>query len=186
MTSLASLWLPILVSSVFVFIVSSIIHMATPWHKNEYPKLPDEDRFRNAVGPLAIPPGDYMVPRCSAMKEMSSPEMKEKMDKGPNMVLTVLPNGQITMGKPLVLWFVYSVVVSIFAAYVATRALPAAASYLAVFRFAGVTAFVGYTLALWQMVIWYNRSTAATLRGTIDGLIYACVTAGAFGWLWPA
>jgi hypothetical protein len=92
MTSLASLWLPILVSSVFVFIVSSLIHMATPWHKNEYPKVPDEDRFRNAVGPLGIPPGDYMVPRCSTMKEMKSPEFMEKVKKGPFMVLTVLPN----------------------------------------------------------------------------------------------
>ncbi|MBP1619734.1 MAG: hypothetical protein H6Q02_501 [Acidobacteria bacterium] len=184
--SLAALWLPILLSAVFVFIVSSLIHMATPWHKNEYPKLPDEDRFRSAVGPLAIPPGDYMVPRCSAMKDMNSPEFKEKFDKGPIMVLTVLPNGPITMGKPLVLWFVYSVVVSIFAAYVASRAVPAAAHYLAVFRFAGVTAFVGYALALWQMAIWYNRSLATTIRGTIDGLVYACVTAGTFGWLWPS
>jgi hypothetical protein len=90
------------------------------------------------------------------------------------------------MGKPLVLWFVYSVVVSIFAAYVASRAVPAAAHYLAVFRFAGVTAFVGYALALWQMAIWYNRSLATTIRGTIDGLVYACVTAGTFGWLWPS
>jgi len=39
-TPLSSLWLPILLSSVFVFLVSSLIHMATPWHKGEYPKLP--------------------------------------------------------------------------------------------------------------------------------------------------
>src|SRR5258707_326032 len=32
MTSLASLWLPILVSAVVVFIASSVIHMALPWH----------------------------------------------------------------------------------------------------------------------------------------------------------
>ena len=185
MTSLASLWLPILVSSVFVFIVSSLIHMATPWHKNEYPRVPDEDRFRNAVGPLGIPPGDYMVPRCSTMKEMSSPEFTDKLKRGPVMILTVLPNGQATMGKSMVLWFVYSVVVSIFAAYVAGRALPSSAAYLPVFRFAGVTAFVGYSLALWQFAIWYRRSLATTVRATIDGLVYALVTAGTFGWLWP-
>lgn len=186
MTPLMSLWLPVLVSSVFVFIVSSLIHMATPWHKNEYPKLPDEDRFRNAVGPLGIPPGDYMVPRCSTMKEMSSPEFTEKMNKGPVMILTVVPNGPPRMGKSLVLWFVYAVVVGIFAAYVAGRALPAGAPYLAVFRFAGVAAFLGYSLALWQMVVWYNRSVATTVKANIDGLIYALVTAGTFGWLWPS
>jgi len=32
MTPLASLWLPILLSVVFVFIVSSIIHVAPLWH----------------------------------------------------------------------------------------------------------------------------------------------------------
>lgn len=186
MTSIASLWLPILASSVFVFIVSSLIHMATPWHKNEYPKVPDEDRFRNAVGPLGIPPGEYMVPRCSTMKEMSSPEFTEKMKKGPVMILTVLPNQAVTMGKSLVSWFVYSLVIGIFAAYVAGRALPAGAAYLPVFRFAGVTAFLGYSLALWQMSIWYNRSLATTVKANVDGLIYALVTAGTFGWLWPS
>ncbi|MFL5609195.1 MAG: hypothetical protein ACJ78G_00640, partial [Gemmatimonadaceae bacterium] len=63
MAGFLMLWLPILLSAIFVFIVSSIIHMASPWHKNDYPKLANEDQFRNALRPLAIPPGDYMVPR---------------------------------------------------------------------------------------------------------------------------
>ena len=41
-------------------------------------------------------------------------------------------------------------------------------------------------LALWQISIWYHRSWATTIRSTIDGLIYAALTAGFFGWLWPA
>src|SRR5437867_2290374 len=47
MTGLAVLWLPILVSSVLVFVVSSAIHMASPWHKSDYPKVPNEDRLRD-------------------------------------------------------------------------------------------------------------------------------------------
>jgi len=31
MTGLHSLWLPILLSAVIVFVVSSVIHMALPW-----------------------------------------------------------------------------------------------------------------------------------------------------------
>jgi hypothetical protein len=73
----------------------------------------------------------------------------------------------------------------VFAAYLASRALPPGAPYLEVFRFAGCTAFVGYTLALWQMTIWYRRALGTTIRSTIDGLIYALLTAGVFGWLWP-
>ena len=89
------------------------------------------------------------------------------------------------MGASLTLWFLYSVVVSIFAAYIAGRALEAGAHYLAVFRFAGTAAFMGYSLALFQQAIWWKRSWAATLRGVADGLVYGLLTGGTFGWLWP-
>jgi hypothetical protein len=90
-----------------------------------------------------------------------------------------------SMGKSLVLWFLYCVAVEIFAAYIAGQALQAGAPYLSVFRFAGATAFVGYALGLWQNTIWYGRAWTTTLKSNIDGLIYALLTGGAFGWLWP-
>ena len=185
MTGLDMLWLPILLSSVVVFLVSSIIHMLTPWHKTDYPKVANESKVMDALRPLAIPPGDYVMPRPESMKEMSSPEFLDKQKRGPVVVMTVLPSGPASMGKNLVLWFLYSMVVGLFAAYIAGRALEPGAHYLQVFRFAGATAFVGYSLALWQMVIWYRRSWKTTLKSTIDGLIYGLLTAGVFGWLWP-
>jgi hypothetical protein len=185
MTELQSLWLPILLSSVIVFVVSSIIHMASPWHKGDYPKPPNQDRIMEALRPFAIPPGDYMMPRPSSHQEMRSPEFTEKRDKGPIMMFTVMPNGPVTMSRSLILWFLYLVVVGVFAAYVAGRALPTGADYLSVFRFVGVTAFIGYSVALWQMSIWYLRAWRTTIKATVDGLIYALLTAGAFGWLWP-
>ena len=186
MTGLAALWLPILLSAVAVVLVSAFIHMALPWHRDEYPPVPNERGVMDALRPFAIPPGDYMVPRATSMKEMATPEFTQRLTQGPVLVMTVLPNRVFNMGPSLAKWFVYSVVVSIFAAYVAGRALPAGAAYLDVFRFAGVTAFVGYTLALWQMSIWYHRSLTTTVKSTIDGLVYALVTAGVFGWLWPS
>ncbi len=185
MVGIFELWLPILLSSVIVFVVSSIIHMASPWHKSDYPRLQNEDKVMDALRPLNIPPGEYMMPRPSGMAEMRSPEFAEKRQKGPVAMLTVWPNGPARMGSNLVGWFIYAIVVGIFAAYVASRALTAGAEYLQVFRFAGVTAFIGYSLALWQMSIWYRRSVATTIKSTIDGLIYALLTAGVFGWLWP-
>ena len=185
MTGLPALVLPILLSSVFVFIVSSIIHMMSPWHKSDYPKMANEDKVMDALRPLAIPPGDYMIPRPADMKDMRSPEFIEKQKKGPIVMMTVWPNGPTSMTKSLIQWFLYSVVIGVFAAYVAGRALPVGAVYLHVFRFVGTTAFVGYSLGLFQMSIWYNRSWTTTLKSTVDGLIYALVTAGTFGWLWP-
>jgi len=89
------------------------------------------------------------------------------------------------MATNLTQWFLYSLVVGIFAAYVAGRALESGAHYLAVFRFVGVTAFACYTLAGWQESIWWKRSWSTTLKNSFDGLIYALLTAGTFGWLWP-
>src|SRR5688500_7002283 len=185
MTGILSLLIPIVLSAVIVFVVSSIIHMASPWHKNDYPKMPNEDQVRNALRPLAIPPGDYMIPRPSGSEEMRSPEFAEKLRQGPHMVVTVMPNGPFSMKSNLIQWFLYGLVVSIFAAYLAGRALPPGSPYLSVFRFVGVTAFIGYSVALWQMSIWYRRAWSITVKATVDGLIYALLTAGTFGWLWP-
>ncbi|SRR6266705_2212820 len=184
MTGIMALWLPILLSAVIVFVVSSVIHMASPWHKSDYPKLPNEDRVMTALRPLGLAPGDYMMPRPATRAEMSSPEFAEKMKQGPVVVMTVM-RGSMAMAPRFIGWFVYAVVVGVFAAYVAGRALPPGSEYLHVFRLVGGTAFAGYSLALWQLSIWYGRSWTITLKATVDGLIYALLTAGTFGWLWP-
>jgi hypothetical protein len=185
MTGILELWIPILLSAVIVFVASSIIHMALPWHKGDYPKMPNEDKVMAALRPLAIPPGDYMVPRCASQKDMKSPEFMEKLKQGPVMMVTVFPSNAFSMGRNLTMWFLYCCVVGFFAAYVAGRALPHGTNYLHAFRFVGATAFIGYVLALWQMSIWYRRAWSTTIKSTFDGLIYAGLTAGTFGWLWP-
>lgn len=185
MTGLSALWLPILVSAVLVFVASSIIHMASPWHKTDYPRLANEDQVMDALRPLAIPPGDYFVPRPSSRDELRSPAFADKMKRGPVAVMTVMPSGQMSMGRNLGLWFAYCVVVNLFAGYIAGRALPPGSPYLNAFRFVGAAAFMGYSFALWQMSIWYRRSWTTTIKATVDGLIYALLTAGTFGWLWP-
>ena len=79
------------------------------------------------------------MPRPNDMKHMKSQEFKDKMNKGPRIVMTVLPSGMSGMGKKLAGWFVFLLVIDVFAAYVAGRALPSGADYLHVFRFVGVT-----------------------------------------------
>jgi hypothetical protein len=186
MEGLGVLWMPTLVSAVIVFIASSIIHMVLPWHKLDYPKLAAEGSVTDALRPLALPPGDYMIPRANDMKAMKTPEFQDRMRKDPVIVMTVRPNGPWNMGRSLLQWFVYSVVVSIFAGYVGGRALPAGAAYIHVFQIVGTTAIAGYSLALAQPSIWYGRGWGLTIRSAFDGVIYGALTAGTFGWLWPA
>ena len=185
MTEISALWLAILLGGVFAFVVSSIIHMGPFWHRGDFPGVPDEARARAAIGALGIPPGDYMLPNCNSMGEMRSPEFLQKMAEGPVWVITVRPNGNWGMGKSLLQWFLHIVVVAIFAGYVAAIALPPGTHYLTVFRVVGTVAFMAFSLGLAHDSIWYARKWSTTLKLAFDGLIYALLLAGTFGWLWP-
>jgi hypothetical protein len=184
MVPLTSLLVPILFSAVLVFVVSSVIHMFTPWHKGDIRGVPGESEAMEALRRLKVPSGDYAMPYAGSMGAMRDPAYAARLEAGPAVFMTVW-RGTTSMTGQLVGWFLYSVVVSIFAGYVAGAALPMGASYLDVFRFAGTTAFAAYALALPQHSIWWKRSWGTTVRTMVDGLVYACVTAGAFGWLWP-
>jgi hypothetical protein len=182
--SIASLWLPIVVSAVIVFIVSSIIHMATPFHKGDMKALPREDDVMNALRPFGIGPGDYGMPHAGSMEGMRSPAFRERMRKGPVAFMTFRAPGEMSMNSSLILWFVYSLVVSFFAAYIAGATLEPGTDYLRVFQIAGCVSFMGYSLALPQGSIWWSRNWGTTIRTMIDGLIYGLMTGGTFGWLW--
>jgi hypothetical protein len=186
MVPILSLWLPILLSAIVVFIASALVHMVLPWHRSDYGKLPDEDGVLSVLRRLSIAPGDYLFPKPDGPKSMKDPAFLEKWKAGPVGRLTILKTGDApSMGKPLGLWFLYCVVVSIVAAYIAGRALQPGAPYLHAFRFAGTTAFVAYALGTWPESIWMGRPVSTTIKSNIDGLIYALLTGGIFGWLWP-
>ena len=186
MVTIVSLWLPILLSAVVVFIISSVFHTVFTYHNSDFKKHPSEDQLMDDLRKYNTPPGDYMVPYTTDAKERKSEAFKEKMNKGPVLITTVFPSGVTSMGSSLFLWFIYCLIISIFAAYITGHAVPAGADYLAVFRFVGAVSFTGYSLALMQDSIWFRKSWSATIKSMIDGLIYALFTAGVFGWLWPA
>jgi hypothetical protein len=187
MISIVALWLPIVLAAVVVFVVSSIIHMFLGYHKNDFRKVPNEEEAMNALAPMGIPPGDYVMPYAGSMEAMKSEEYKANVERGPVMFFTVMdPAAVFNMGPQLVQWFAYCMLVGVMAALVAGRMLPVGASYTAVFHLTGAVAFASYAMALPQRSIWYKQSWASTLRSMFDGLVYASLTAGVFGWLWPA
>jgi hypothetical protein len=183
MVSLVDLWLPIVLSAVLVFAASSVIHMALRWHSKDFKKLAAEDAVMDALRVFNLAPGDYAAPLPDSMAHMGSPEFKAKQARGPSFAMTILTNTSLV--RNLAKWFVYSIVVAAFAAYVASIALPAGAPYMTVFRVTSTVAVAGYALALWQSWIWYSRGLGYTVRSTVDGLVYGLLTGGAFGWLWP-
>jgi hypothetical protein len=185
MIGIVSLWLPIVLSAVIMFVVSSILHMVVGHHKNDYVEVPDETGVMAAIGKAGARPGQYRFPYVSSMKDMGSPETKEKFERGPVGLLTILPSGPPSMGASLVQWFVYALVAGVFVAYVASRTLEADTDYLQVFRVTGTVAFFIYAGALPLESIWKGQKWSTTLKYGVDALIYGVLTGGVFGWLWP-
>lgn len=186
MVSVVDLWIPILLSAVFVFFASSLLHMVLPLHRSDYAKLPAEDSLRDAMRSSGLPPGHYYFPHCTDMKEMGSPEMMAKLKQGPVGFLTVVPSGAPAMGKLLLQWFLYSVFLSLLTGYVASIALPRGAEGMQVFRMTGTVAMAAYGLSYVPNSIWKGLSWSISLKFVFDGLIYGLLTAAAFLWWWPA
>ena len=185
MVYLTQLVMPILLSAVIVFIVSSILHMVLPFHKSDYRKLPDEDKVMDALRAAGVTAGlAYHFPHCDH-KDMKTPEMIEKFKRGPMGFVTVMPSGAPNMLRFLGLWFDYCLIVAIFTAYVTGRTVAMGTPYLMVFRVAGTVAFMGYGLGHFVDSVWKGQTWGVTLKHMFDGLIYALLTAGTFGWLWP-
>lgn len=186
MVPLLSLWLPVLVAAVVVFVASAIVHMVLRYHRTDYTGLPNEADVLAAMREAGVGPGQYAFPYSSEPSAYQSEEMIEKCKKGPVGLMTVIPSGPLSMGKNLVWWFLFCLVVSDFSGYIASRTLGPGTEYLEVFQITGTAAFMAYGLGGVVSSIWKQQRWSVTLKEVLDGLVYALLTGGVFGWLWPA
>lgn len=185
MSFLLALWLPILLSAVFVFIASSVIHMALPIHKGDCGKLPNEDAVLDAMRAAGVGPGAYIFPRAENMKDMCSPEMLEKIKRGPVGWLTVTGPDGFNMNRSLVWWFIFCLIVGALTGYVGWASLGGGAASGLVFRITLIAAVLGYAFGHLHDSIWKGAPWGITAKFLFDGVIYGLVTAGTFAWLWP-
>lgn len=185
MVTLGMLWMPIVISAVVVFFASFVFWMVLPHHKSDWKKLPEEDAVLQAMRKERLEPGMYMIPYCSDIKQMEEPLFVKKQEQGPVGVITLRRPGKMAMGPPLTLSFLYNLGVAIVVAYLAGRTLSAGTHYLGVFRVAGTATFLAYAGALFYPAIWVGRPWSVVFKDLADSLVYALLTAGIFGWLWP-
>ncbi|MHC4993324.1 MAG: hypothetical protein ACYTGC_20345, partial [Planctomycetota bacterium] len=183
--SLADLWLPVLLASVFVFVASFIAWMVLPHHKADVRKLPGEEAFLAHLKTLGVSPGTYMWPGCENPAEMKSDSYKQRYKNGPWGSMIVVGK-QPNFGLNLVLTFVFYIVVSIFVGYLTSLARSAGADYLEVFRVAGAAAVLGYCAGGIPHSIFFGRPLRFVLTELVDAFVYGLITAGTFAWLWPA
>lgn len=185
MITFAHLWLAIVGSAVAVFVLSSLVHMVLKWHNSDYHALPNEDEVRTAIQKSSPSPGQYVLPYCPDMKQMQAPEFRQKFVDGPVGFLMLRPRGMPNMGPALGQWFGYTAVVSVFAAYIASRTLPVGAPAVAVFRLVATATFLAYAGGAVPNGIWMGKPWRSVAKELLDALIYAVATGCVFACLWP-
>lgn len=184
MIPILSLWMPIVLSAVLVWVASAIVWMVLPHHKKDFAQLPDEAGVRAAL--KGVPAGQYNLPHVADPKALDTPSEKAKFTDGPVGFLNVMPNGLPSMGRNLIITFLFYLVVGDCVAYIASRTLAAGTDYLEVFRITGTVAFIAYGFATIPDAVWFGRPWSSIVKGLADALLYGLLTGGAFGWLWPA
>ena len=186
MISLVQLWLPMLLSAVFVFFASSILNMILRfWHASDYRGFSNEDEVGAAIRKGNPAPGLYMLPYCTP-DAMKKPETQEKFKRGPVGMLALRQPGAMNMGANLGQWFGFCVLVSLFCALLSVHVLPVGAPFKHVFHLIGLAAGLGYAFGSIPNVIWWGHPWGGAIKHVIDGVIYALITAATFAWLWPA
>ncbi len=185
MDQIIQLWQPIVVSAVFVFIISAVIWMATPLHKHDY-KNPGEREgaILDMLRKEKLEAGVYCVPWMQCDKGGDKKAAMEKYNAGPWASLTVMGT-KPSMGMSLTLWFVNTLLISAMVGYITYHTLPNNPHYLKVFQAAGTAATLAYCGYLLPLAAWHAVPMKQLPAKFFDGLLYACVTAGTFGWLWP-
>jgi hypothetical protein len=179
------LWLPTLVSAVAVFILSSIVHMVVPWHKNDYMSFPDEAAMLDTLRAHNLKPGEYLAPRPTSRGDMASPEFKERVKRGPLVILNIATSDSASLARPLILWFIFVIIVSWLSGHIAWGAGASAAAPRGIFHAVALTAFLAYAAGLWPQTIWFRKPWLTSFKASFDGLIYAVVTGLIFVYFWP-
>ena len=185
MITLYDLWLPILLSAMSSFFLSSLIHILLRYHRNNFYPLKKEDAFCQAIKPLNIEPGEYMFPYADCKKDSDAKKHEQKMKSGPVGFITVLPNGTWSLGARLFQWFLYCFLISLFSAYIAIHALPIGTPVSKIFEITACCSFASYSIGLVQNSIWFFRRWITTVKYLVDGMIYGLATGAIFSWLWP-
>ena len=90
------------------------------------------------------------------------------------------------MGPALLKWFVFTLIVSVFCAYLTGVGHAPGADGAKIFQFTGAIAFLGYVFSHVHEWTWKGLGTDIMIKFMIDGVIYTLITAGTFVWLWPA
>ena len=186
MHAIASLWLPVLVAAIAVFLASSLVHMVLRWHHNDYQRIGNEDAVRAALREGGSGPGQYMTPWCEGMKAANQEPMLSKFREGPIATITLMKTGKPDMGPMLARWFLLNLVLAAAIGAIVLQVYGPGADPRYAGHLAGLITLLAYGAGSIQQSIWMGKVWSTTAKDLLDALIYGVVTALVFMWLWPA
>ncbi|MEX2283010.1 MAG: hypothetical protein WEE89_11055 [Gemmatimonadota bacterium] len=181
MVSLNQLWLPILVSTMLIFMASAVMWMVMPHHRNDWQSMPNGERVQEMMKGVA--PGQYIYPGIMKPEERKDQEAQKRYQAGIGFVIVREP--RIEMGKQMAVSALHTLVISALVAYLVASTVPQGSPYLTVFRVAATAAILGYAGAIPANAIWWGNTWSSTMKNIADGVVYGLLTAGVFAWLWP-
>jgi hypothetical protein len=170
---------------VLVFFASALYNLVLKfWHTPDYSGFPNEDEVRAAIGKGGDGPRMFLVPYCRP-EDLKREEMRRKFAEGPVAFVLLRRSGPMAMGGSLGTWFVFCLLVSIFAGYLGGVALAPGADGIQVFRVVTVAALLGHAFGPIPNGIWWAHPWKSVVKYVVDGVVYALIVGAIFMYCWP-
>lgn len=183
MELLLALWMPILITTIVLFVASFLAWVVMPHHKPDVRRWPDEERLMQFIRESGAGPGEYLFPLID-QKDMNEDWAKQRYGQGPWGMVHVWP-AQPNTPRNMLVTVSYFLVVTVLVAYVGVAALAPGASFGEVFRLIGTTAILAYCAGGILHEIWFTRPLRAKIMNFVDGLAYGAITGLVFALMWP-
>lgn len=172
MTPLTSLWLPILVATLGVFLWNTVAWTRLPHHRDDFKVPPDGVDPEKLLDTNGLAAGQYVL---------ESPQRGDR----PRAVLVVAA-GPTPMGRNLLFSALLYGLVSVLVAYVTAVGMPAGAPAMKVLQLSGTAGVMAYSLGLLPNAIWFGRPVRPVVMDVLDGVVAGLLTGVIFALLWPA
>lgn len=178
-TPILDLWLPVLIATAAVFILSFLAWAVLPHHKPDMKEHPDADAFAEHIKASNVPPGNYYFPAYGTPKE-PGPHIKT----GPWGNINIYPAGP-NMPRNMIVTIASLFVITVFVGYITGQACQPGEGASRVFQIAMTTAVLCHVFGGTLNGIWFGKRLRFFLTDAIDGLVYSAATGAVFALMWP-
>ena len=183
MEFIADLWLPILLSTFALWILSFVAWVIAPHHYGDRSKVADEEGLMKYLSDAGVGPGNYFFPYAGSAKQQGDKQYVERYTSGPRGTLNVydMPNMAVNMGKTILYFFVTTATIA-YITHVACPPADAASTFIKVFRIAGTIGVLAYGTSGALNRVWFVERMWTHI---VDGVIYGVVAGLIFASMWP-